>query len=113
MAGSVSDAVQKMRTYAVEVGFALVETDRAYTLAKMRGSAAKIHSGSRFWGRKQLDNTGANAIELTGEASLESGNAVVRVQFTELHGKREHTFAGSRALEACVDRFCELWTAWI
>ena len=90
--------------------FVFEEEDRMYIVVKKDQKNFITLNKIKFWARNNMLKNFPPSFSLTIEGEIrEDKETVVEVKFIEYHGKREHVFAGTSAIEKYFNLFCEIF----
>ena len=102
--------VDTLKKFFKEENFVFEEKDRTYVVVKKDQKISKTLNKIKFWARNSMLKEFPPNFSLTIEGEIRKDKeTIVEVEFMEYHGKREHVFAGTLAMEKYFNLFCEIF----
>ncbi len=108
----IKEVFNSVQEFFKKENFVFEEKDRIYLIVKEDQKVSKTINKIKFWARNSMLKDFPPNFSLTIEGEIREDNGtVIEVEFKEYHGRREHVFAGTLALEKYFDLFCEIFNS--
>ena len=106
----IKEIFNTIKEFMEKENFVFEEKDRIYLVIQNNKKITKNLAKIKFWAiNSALEDFPPNfSLVIEGEIRKDK-ETVVEIEIREYHGKREHIFAGTLALEKYFNLFCEIF----
>lgn len=106
----IKEIFNAIKKFMEKENFVFEEKDRTYLVIQNNRGITKNLVKIKFWASNSFlkDFPPNFSIVIEGEIRKDK-ETVVEIEIREYHGKREHIFAGTSALEKYFNLFCEVF----
>jgi hypothetical protein len=107
----VEQALRKIESGLTSDRFIFTEEEAKYVVRYSDGKASRTKTWSRFWSRKELGDEYPANYSMVIEGTLEeaNGGTAIKLEISEYHHSRKHSYGGTRALDEYFDKFCAIF----
>jgi len=106
----IKEIFNTIKEFMKKENFIFEEKDRIYLITQNNQGITKNLAKIKFWAINRLLKDFPPNLSLVIEGEIRKDKeTVVEIEIKEYHGKREHIFAGSLAIEKYFNLFCKIF----